>query len=55
LRRRGSSCADERARESSQQPTRETATGGATRVVLEYGWVTRPVYALPELMFGQLH
>jgi hypothetical protein len=29
------------ARESSQQPTRETATGGASRVVLEYGWASR--------------
>jgi len=31
---------DEHARESSQQPTRETATGGASRVVLEYGWAS---------------
>ena len=29
---------DEHARESSQQPTRETATGGASGAVLEYGW-----------------
>ena len=29
---------DKHARENSQQPTRETATGGASRVVGEYGW-----------------
>jgi hypothetical protein len=28
--------------ESSQQPTRETATGGASRAVLEYGWASPP-------------
>jgi len=31
---------DEHARESSVKPTRETATGGASRVVLEYGWAS---------------
>ncbi len=31
---------DEHAGESSQQPTRETATGGASRAVLEYGWAS---------------
>ncbi len=31
---------DEHARESSPQPTRETATGGASRAVLEYGWAS---------------
>jgi hypothetical protein len=34
--------------ESSQQPTRETATGGASRAVLEYGWaspqITDPMF-----------
>jgi hypothetical protein len=28
--------------ESSQQPTRETATGGASRVVVEHGWASPP-------------
>jgi REP element-mobilizing transposase RayT len=32
--------ADEHARESSRHPTRETATGGASCVVLEYGWAS---------------
>ena len=32
---------DEHARQSSQQPTRETATGGASRAVfIEYGWAS---------------
>ena len=31
---------DEHARESSPQPTRETATGGASHAVLEYGWAS---------------
>ena len=29
---------DEHVRESPPQPTRETATGGASRAMLEYGW-----------------
>src|SRR5271157_4073852 len=33
---------DEHARESSMKPTRETATGGASRAVVEYGWASPP-------------
>jgi hypothetical protein len=32
----------EHARVSSPQPTRETATGGASRAVLEHGWASPP-------------
>jgi len=39
---------DEHAKESSQQPTRETATGGASCVVLEYGWAS-PLLPLPPV------
>jgi len=38
---------DEHARESAQRPTRETATGGASRVVLEYGWAGSPKDGAP--------
>jgi hypothetical protein len=41
---------DEHATESSQQPTRETATGGASGVVLEYGWAS-PL-TVPGIIFG---
>ena len=41
---------DEHVRESPPQPTRETATGGASRAMLEYGWASppHPVIALNQ-------
>jgi uncharacterized repeat protein (TIGR03803 family) len=50
---------DEHARESSRRPTRETATGGASCVVLEYGWASPLLDAAGNLygttFYGGLH
>jgi len=41
--------------ESSQQPTRETATGGASRAVLEYGWASPLAVTVPWVRYLQSH
>lgn len=46
---------DEHAREGSQQPTRETATGGASRVVLEYRWASPQGLIDPSVGFRDVH
>ena len=46
---------DEHTTESSQQPTRETATGGASRAVLEYGWASLRLGTATLLVYGQSH
>ena len=43
---------DEHAKKSSQRPTRETATGGVSRVLLECGWAS-PLSSYPPLRQAQ--